>query len=74
MPIYEYICDDCQQISEALRSMSMADDPINCIICGSVHTHRKPSVCYCESGGKAIAGSSSADCGSCAGGNCAGCH
>ena len=73
MPIYEYICKDCHQEFESLRSMSQADALITCIACGGENTRRKPSVCYAESGGKAVAGSDSASCGGCAGGNCAGC-
>jgi putative FmdB family regulatory protein len=73
MPIYEYVCKDCQKEFESLRSMSQADAQIECTACGGENTHRKPSVCNCESGGKALAGSSSASCGSCSGGSCAGC-
>jgi putative FmdB family regulatory protein len=73
MPIYEYVCKDCQKEFESLRSMSQADALIACTACGSEYTRRKPSVCYAESGGKAVAGSSSSSCGSCQGGNCGGC-
>lgn len=73
MPIYEYICNDCQVVFESLRSMSQADDKIACIACGKGNTRRKPSVCYSESGGKTLAGSASASCGSCSGGNCGNC-
>lgn len=73
MPIYEYVCKDCHKEFESLRSMSQADASIACTACGGENTHRKPSVCYSESGGKALAGSSSAACGSCSGGSCAGC-
>ena len=73
MPIYEYICDDCQVVFEMLRAMSLADDPIDCTACGSEQTRRKPSICFSESGGKAIAGGSSSNCGSCTAGSCAGC-
>jgi len=73
MPIYEYVCKDCQEVFETLRSMSQADDRIACISCGKENTRRKPSVCYSESGGKALAGSSSASCGSCSSGNCGSC-
>ena len=73
MPIYEYVCKDCEKIFETLRSMSQADDPIPCAKCGGKHTRRKMSVCYAESGGRAVAGMSEPSCDSCAGGNCAGC-
>jgi len=73
MPIYEYTCKDCQNEFESLRSMSQADARIICNSCGSDNTRRKPSVCYAESGGKAVAGSAPSTCGSCAGGSCSGC-
>lgn len=73
MPIYEYVCEDCQKEFELLRSMSQADDRPACAACGSLSTRRKPSVCYAESGGKALAGSNASTCGSCSGGNCSGC-
>jgi len=73
MPIYEYVCKDCQNEFESLRLMSEADARISCTTCGGENTQRKPSVCYCESGGKALAGSAAPGCGSCSSGNCAGC-
>ncbi|MCC7146761.1 MAG: zinc ribbon domain-containing protein [Phycisphaeraceae bacterium] len=53
MPIYEYRCRDCHHLTEALRSMSQADDPIACGHCGKKHTQRVLSVF-------AVAGSSDA--------------
>jgi putative FmdB family regulatory protein len=73
MPIYEYVCKDCTNEFESLRAMSQADAVIACEACGRENTRRIPSVCYSESGGKALAGSSSPSCGSCPGGNCGGC-
>ena len=73
MPIYEYVCSDCDKVFETLRSMSQADKPIACAACGGKHTRRKLSVFYAESGGKAVAGTSEPSCGSCAGGDCAHC-
>lgn len=73
MPIYEYVCKDCNQEFESLCSMSQADDRIACVACGKENSRRKPSVCYSESGGKALVGSSSGSCGSCSGGNCGNC-
>ena len=73
MPIYEYYCEDCQKKFEALRSMSKADDPIECEYCEGLHTTRKLSLFAAHSGGKAIAGAGGAACGTCAGGSCATC-
>jgi putative FmdB family regulatory protein len=73
MPIYEYTCEDCEKVFEELRSMSQADAPIKCAICGGTHTRRKLSVFFAESGGKAVSGMAEHSCDSCAGGSCASC-
>ena len=44
MPIYEYACDDCHEVTEALRRMDDADAPIRCEHCGGEHTRRVQSV------------------------------
>jgi putative FmdB family regulatory protein len=44
MPIYEYACQSCEHVTEALRSMRDADEPIACDKCGSVKTRRMHSV------------------------------
>jgi len=44
MPMYEYLCEDCHQVTEALRSMAQADDAIACQHCQSTKTHREHSV------------------------------
>lgn len=31
MPIYEYKCDKCERLMEAIRPMSAADEPIPCV-------------------------------------------
>ena len=51
MPIYEYVCADCGQISESLRKMADADEPIACEKCGSEQTHRRQSV-FAAAGGE----------------------
>ncbi len=73
MPIYEYVCSDCERVFETLRSMSQADAPIACAACGGTHTRRKLSVFFAESGGKAVSGMAEHACDSCAGGNCSHC-
>jgi putative FmdB family regulatory protein len=72
MPIYEYICQDCEKVFEVIRPMNQADAPIPCALCGGQHTRRKLSLFFAESGGKAVAGAS-ASCNTCAGGNCSHC-
>lgn len=73
MPIYEYICQNCEYEFEALRSMSHADLAMTCVKCGSENLKRKISVFFAESGGSAVSGMSEPSCGSCAGGNCSHC-
>ena len=43
MPIYEYECDKCGHVTEALRPMSQADNPLVCEGCGHSKTVRKQS-------------------------------
>ncbi len=43
MPIYEYQCESCGEVTEALRSMSAADEPCVCEACGSKKTKRLQS-------------------------------
>jgi putative FmdB family regulatory protein len=73
MPIYEYVCLDCKNRFDALRSMSDADAPIKCQKCQSEHTSRMLSVFYAQSGGRVVAGNGAAACASCSGGTCATC-
>ena len=77
MPLYEYICPDCNTETELLRSFSEADQSLTCDACGGEHVKRKLSVCYAQSDGYAVsprpAGETGGGCGSCAGGNCGSC-
>ncbi|MFW6060382.1 MAG: FmdB family zinc ribbon protein [Phycisphaeraceae bacterium] len=50
MPIYEYACEQCDAVTEALRKMSEADEPIVCEKCGSDRTKRAHSVFAAGSG------------------------
>ncbi len=34
MPIYEYVCQDCEKVFETIRPMSQSDAPIPCALCG----------------------------------------
>ena len=45
MPIYEYECQKCNHVTDALRKMDDADQQIDCEKCGSDQTHRAHSVC-----------------------------
>ena len=44
MPIYEYQCQKCGHVTEALRKMDEADQPIPCEQCGATQTARDHSV------------------------------
>lgn len=44
MPVYEYACEKCNHVTEALRRMSDADAPIACEKCGHEKTKRAHSV------------------------------
>ena len=58
MPIYEYTCEKCEHITEALRPMSRADNPLACEACGSSKTKRRQSE-FAAGGSKSGAGSMS---------------
>lgn len=74
MPIYEYLCSDCESKFEVLRGFARADDPINCKHCQSNNTQRAVSAAFAHSGGRVVAGgSSSSGCGGCSGGSCSSC-
>lgn len=73
MPIYEYVCLDCGREFEVLRPMAQANAPQPCEHCGGAHTRRKLSLFFAESGGRAVAGTSTSSCSSCSGGHCSTC-
>lgn len=74
MPLYEYICLDCQNRFDALRPMKDADEPIECTQCQSLHTSRLISLFNAQSGGRVIASSAPAGgCAGCSASSCASC-
>ena len=50
MPIYEYECQKCHHITEALRRMSEADEVQVCESCGHDQTVRLQSVFAAQGG------------------------
>lgn len=62
MPIYEYICMDCNTEFDALRPMAEADAQIACQQCESEHTLRTLSVFNAHANGKSIVSSSPGQC------------
>lgn len=79
MPIYEYLCGDCQEKSSQLRPMSKADSPAVCGKCGSRNTTRAISLFSAISRGgngesHQVRGTGAGGgCGSCGGGHCGTC-
>ncbi|MEW5871398.1 MAG: zinc ribbon domain-containing protein [Chloroflexota bacterium] len=72
MPIYEYVCQDCGERFEKMRSMKDADVPAACSKCAGNHTSRMLSLFNAQSGGRVVAGGSSG-CASCSSSSCASC-
>jgi len=77
MPIYEYVCPECDSKFEKLRPLSQADQDAECPGCGKP-SHRKLSTFACysmSSSGIAnrIAGTGGNSCSSCSSGNCSSC-
>jgi putative FmdB family regulatory protein len=62
MPIYEYICLDCNTVFDELRPMAKADAPIVCEDCESEHTSRMLSVFFAHSEGRNFPASNGAGC------------
>jgi putative FmdB family regulatory protein len=56
MPIYEYICQDCQTRFEMIRSIKQADADLNCVKCQSENVKRRISLFNAASGSRSIAG------------------
>ncbi|MCC6680547.1 MAG: zinc ribbon domain-containing protein [Phycisphaeraceae bacterium] len=72
MPVYEYQCSKCGHVTEAVRTMSAADEALPCEKCGS-KTTRQHSI-FQAAAGKS---SSSSSLPSGGGGGCGpgcGCH
>ena len=51
MPVYEYECQNCEKITEVIRSMRDADSPQRCEHCGSTKTKRAKSLVASTLGG-----------------------
>ncbi len=73
MPIYEYLCKDCNTVFDALRGMAEADMAISCDRCHSSNTVRKISLFAAHSESRAVTGGSSSGCSACGGGACSSC-
>lgn len=76
MPIYEYICKDCNRKFEMMRAFSDADKETKCDRCGSVNTQRTVSKCFAKAGEGSTFSTTigGGGCGGCSGGDCSHCH
>jgi putative FmdB family regulatory protein len=72
MPIYEYVCLECNNTFDALRSFQQADEPIACSHCSSMRTSRKISRFYAHSEGRSVAGTGNS-CNTCGASTCSTC-
>jgi putative FmdB family regulatory protein len=46
MPVYEFVCRDCQKPFEIIRPISQASSEVKCPSCGSTNVTRKYSQVY----------------------------
>lgn len=73
MPIYEYRCPDCDVTFSKMRSMSQADEPVECEDChGKKATRLLSRIAAYRRGGNGTGGGSS--CAGCSSSNCSSCR
>ena len=70
MPIYEFVCGQCEHEFEKLVFNS--SEKVGCPQCKSKKVNRKMSTFAFSSGGK-FNSTASSSCGSCSSGSCSGC-
>jgi putative FmdB family regulatory protein len=64
MPLYEYVCQDCDVKFDALRRMSAADSPIACPQCGVANAKRAISL-FSAVGSNGVIAGDGGSCGTC---------
>ena len=77
MPIYEYVCSDCQCRFELLRPVSRADEDVGCPRCkriGKRVPSRFASFSKTAEGTSAPIASGGGGCSGCAASSCTTCH
>ena len=77
MPIYEYVCPECDTKFEKMRSFNQSDQPCECPSCKAAARRMLSTFAAFSSsmGGvpKAVSGTSGSSCSSCGGGSCSSC-
>jgi putative FmdB family regulatory protein len=76
MPIYEYICPDCNTKFELMRPISRSSEAADCPVCKH-KANRALSRFVCRSGseyGTTAPIGGGGGCAGCAGGNCSSCN
>jgi putative FmdB family regulatory protein len=58
MPIYEYVCEDCNANFKSIRTMKDANTVIPCKSCQGENTNRALSTCYTKTTGGSASSSS----------------
>ncbi|NQU12890.1 MAG: zinc ribbon domain-containing protein [Desulfobacteraceae bacterium] len=72
MPIYEYICSQCDEEFETL--VFGGDDKVACPHCDQDDVRRLMSACSFKSSGNFTPSSGSSGCATCSSTNCSSCH
>ena len=73
MPLYEYVCQECEAKFDALRAWSAADKSIACPKCGLENARRAISL-FSAIGSNGVIAGNGGSCGSCQpSGSCATC-
>lgn len=75
MPLYEYVCEECQCRFEMLRGMSQADEPARCPRCEMPRGRRLLSrfTALSKGGDGSVSSVGGGSCASCGATSCAGC-
>ena len=71
MPIYEYVCSDCEQKFELLKPMSQAEEGATCPKCGGKSKRVLSRFSSCSDGSLDFGGGSA--CSSCSTDSCSTC-
>jgi putative FmdB family regulatory protein len=73
MPIYEYVCSDCKQKFELLKSMSQAGEGVPCPKCGGQARRVLSRFCSCSDDSLDFDSGGGSSCSSCSTDSCSSC-